>query len=141
MGTQFFPPPPGTFRVDFGGIDLIRSRDCVVFVKGGTFEVSVDPAMIASGWPGGQGVSWVNSTTANFTVSYSGGRFGGFLLWGSNESADRYTAMTGQQITYGYAVMVAGRGVISTSSYEQYTYASRHVGPLVPLVYTANQLL
>jgi hypothetical protein len=50
--------------------------------------------------------------------------------------------MTGQQLTYGYAVMVAGRGLISTSSYEQYTLASRTgPGPLVPLVYGANDLL
>lgn len=138
---QFFPPPPGTYKIDFGGIDLIRSRDCVVFVKGETFEVSISPAMIAGGWPGGQGVQWTASTTDNFEVTYSLGLFGGFLLWGSDESADRYTAMTGQQLTYGYAVMVAGRGLISTSSYEQYTYASRHSGPLVPLVYTASDLL
>jgi len=134
-----FPPPTGTFKIDFGGIDLIRSRDCVVFVKGETFEVSVDPAMLASGWPGGQGVRWVNSSTDNFTVTYSDGRFGGYLIWGSLESADQYTAMTGQQLVYGNAVMVAGRGLISTSSYERYTYASRLGGPpFVPLVYTAS---
>lgn len=139
MPITFFPPPVGSYKIDFGGMDLIRSRDCVVFVKGETFEVSVDPAMIAGGWPGGQGVQWVNSATDNFTVTYSSGLFGGFLLWGSNESADQYTAMTGQQLTYGYGVMVAGKGLISTSSYEQYTYASRHGGgPLVPLVYTAS---
>ena len=140
--TQFFPPPPGTYKIDFGGLDLIRSRDCVVFVKGETFEVSVSPAMIAGGWAGGQGVQWTTSSTDNFTVTYSSGRWGGFLIWGSDESADQYTAMTGQQITYGYAVMVAGRGLISTKSYEQYTYASRMAGgPFIPLVYEASDLL
>jgi hypothetical protein len=139
---QFFPPPPGTFKIDFGGIDMIRSRDCVVFVKGETFEVAVDPAMIAGGWPGGQGVMWTNASADAPTVTYSNGRFGGFLIWGSNESADQYTGMTLQQPTYGYAVMVAGRGLISTSSYEQYTYASRHGGgALVPLVYGPSDLL
>jgi hypothetical protein len=139
---QFFPPPPGTYKIDFGGIDLLRSRDCVVFTKGETFAVAVSPAMIAGGWPGGQGVQWVNSTTDEFTVTYSSGLFGGYLIWGSNESADQYTAMTGQQLTYGYAVMVAGRGLISTRSYEQYTYASRLAGPpYVPLVYAASDLL
>lgn len=137
-----FPPPPGTYKIDFGGIDLIRSRGCVVFVKGETFEVAVDPAMVASGWPGGQGVQWVNATSDAFTVTYSNGLFGGYLIWGSDESADQYTAMTGQQLTYGYGVMVAGRGLISTSSYERYTYASRMAGPpLVPLVYGASDLL
>lgn len=142
MPVQFFPPPPGTYKIDFGGIDLIRARDCVVFVKGETFMVAVDPAMIASGWPGGQGVQWTNASTDEFTVTYSGGRWGGFLIWGSLESADQYTAMTGQQLAYGYAVMVAGKGLISTNSYEQYTYASRTGGgPLVPLVYQPCQLL
>jgi hypothetical protein len=135
---QFFPPPPGSYAIDFGGLDLIRSRDCVVFVKGETFAVAVSPAMIAGGWPGGQGVQWTTSSGDAFTVTYSNGLFGGFLLWGSDESADQYTAMTGQQLTYGYAVMVAGKGLISTKSYEQYTYASRTGGgPLVSLVYTA----
>lgn len=139
---QFFPPPPGSYKIDFGGIDLIRSRECVVFVKGETFEVALDPAMVAGGWPGGQGVQWVNNTTDEFTVTYSNGLFGGFLIWGSSESADQYTAMTNQQPVYGYAVMVAGRGLISTSSYEQYTYASRHAGPpFVPLVYGPSDLL
>ena len=140
--TQFFPPPPGSYKIDFGGLDLLRSRDCVVFVKGETFEVAVSPEMVASGWPGGQGVQWTDVTSDAFTVTYSGGQFGGFLLWGSDESADQYTAMTGQQLTYGYAVMVAGRGLISTLSYEQYTYASRLAGgPFVPLVYGASDLL
>jgi hypothetical protein len=139
---QFFPPPPGTYKIDFGGLDLLRSRDCVVFVKGETFEVATDSNLVKGGWPGGQGVQWVDATSDAFTVTYSSGFFGGFLLWGSDESADQYTAMTGQQITYGYAVMVAGRGLISTSSYEQYTWASRtHGGLLVPLVYSANDLL
>jgi hypothetical protein len=137
-----FPPPLGTYKIDFGGIDLIRSRDCQTFVKGETFEVAVSPAMVSGGWPGGQGVQWVNVTTDAFTVTYSGGQFGGFLLWGSDESADRFTAMTGQQLAEGYAVMVAGRGLISTSSYERYTWVSRTGGgPLVPLVYGANDLL
>ena len=128
--TQFFPPPPGSYKIDFGGLDLLRSRDCVVFVKGETFEVAVSPEMVASGWPGGQGVQWTDVTSDAFTVTYSGGQFGGFLLWGSDESADQY------------AVMVAGRGLISTLSYEQYTYASRLAGgPFVPLVYGASDLL
>ncbi len=141
MPLQFFPPPPGTYKIDFGGIDLIRSRDCVVFVKGETFEVAVTADMITGGWQGGQGVQWVNESADIFQVDYSAGLFGGFLLWGSNESADQYTAMTGQQLVYGYAVMVAGRGLISTRSYEQYTYASRLTPPLVPLVYAPCQLL
>ena len=69
------------------------------------------------------------------------------MLWGSNESADQYTAMTGQQLAYAEAVMVSGRALISTLAYEQYTYASRiaHAAnpsaPLIPLVYNVTDLL
>jgi len=131
-------PPAPPYQTD----QIFRTREVVVFTKSKTITVAIDSAMAAGGWPGGQGVQWVNSTTDNFTVTYSSGQWGGFLLYGSNESADQYTAMTGQQITYGYAVMVAGRGVISTLAYEQYTYASRHGGgPLVGLTYQPCQLL
>lgn len=137
-----FPPPPGSFTIDFHGIDLIRSRDCVVFCKGATHNVAVDANLIAGGWPGGQGVQWVSSTADEPTVTYSAGLFGGFLIWGSDESADQYTAMTGWQVTYGHAVMMSGRSVISTSSYEKFTYESRiGGGPLVPLVYQPHQVL
>lgn len=136
-----FPPPAGTFTIDFHGIDLIRGRDCIIFCKGPAHNIAVDQNLIAGGWPGGQGVQWTNVADDEPTVTYSAGLFGGFLIWGSNESADQFTAMTGNQLTYGHAVMMAGRAVISTSSYERYTYASRLAGPLVHLVYTAHQPL
>jgi len=137
-----FPPPPGSFEIDFRGFDLVRSRDCVLFLKDDVFIASVDSAMIQGGWPGGQGVQWVNSDADEFVVTYSSGEFGGFLLWGSDESADEYTAMTGQQLKYGYGVVCAGSSIISTSTYERYTYASRiGGGPLVPLVYSIQEPL
>lgn len=136
-----FPPPPGSFVVDFHGIDLIRARDCTIFIKGPAHNIAVDAAMIAGGWAGGQGVQWALASADEPTVTYSAGLFGGFLIWGSNESADQFTAVTGNQLAYGHAVMMAGRAIISTSSYEKYTYASRLAGPLVPLVYTAQQPL
>jgi hypothetical protein len=87
-------------------------------------------------------VQWVASNADEPTVTYSAGLFGGFLIWGSDESADQYTASTGNQLVYGHAVMMTGRAVLSTSSYEKYTYASRiGGGPLVPLVYTTPQVL
>lgn len=136
-----FPPPANSFEIDFGGMDAIRSRDCIVFFKGETHMVVPDAAMLAGGWAGGQGVRWVTSTTDEFTVTYSDGLWGGFLLWGSDESADKFTAMTRNQVVYGTAVMMAGGAVLSTSSYEKYTWASRMGGPLVPLVYGASETL
>lgn len=137
-----FPPPVGSFTIDFQGLDIVRARDCVIFSKGDAHMVAVDDAMVARGWAGGQGVQWVDSTLEEPVVSYSQGLYGGFLIWGSDESADQYTAMTRSQLVHPKsAVMMAGNAVISTSSYEKYTYASRLAGPLVPLVYAPKDPL
>jgi hypothetical protein len=118
-----------------------RSRDLIIFKKGDTLPVSVDPELLESGWSGGQGVRYVTGFFDRPTVSISRGRYGGFLLWGSDESADQFTSLTRNQLVYQTAVMGFGGWVISTSSYERYTYASRQVGPLVPLVYNPNDIL
>ncbi len=137
-----FPPPVGTFTVDFQGRDMIRARDCTLWVKGETFTAVVDQTMAQGGWAGGQGVRWADSIINNPIVTYSDGRWGGFLLWGSDESADQFTSMTKQQPTYQYALVIYGSPLISTSTYEQYTWASRTGGGfLVPIVYTPQQRL
>jgi hypothetical protein len=137
-----FPPPPGSFKIDFKGLDIVRGRDCVLFSKGDMHPVVVDPTMVQGGWPGGQGVQWVDSTIEDPVVTYSHGLYGGFLLWGSDESADQFVSSTRVQLVYPQsAVMVAGNAVMSTSSYERYTYASRIAGPLVPLVYAPKDPL
>ncbi len=121
--------------------DIIRARDCVVFFYGDRTTVAVSQNMVDLGWPGGQGVSWANSTVDERVVTFSGGLFGGFLVWGSDEEADRFTAITRQQPHYRYATMFFGGCLISTSTYERFTYASRLAGPLVPLVYQPNDPL
>lgn len=113
-----------------------------MFGKGDAHPVLVDDAMIQGGWAGGQGVMWVDSIHEEPVVSYSNGLYGGFLLWGSDESADRFTSATQSQLVHPQSVvMMAGNAVISTSSYEKYTYASRLAGPLVPLVYVPGDPL
>jgi hypothetical protein len=132
-----------SFVIDFHGIDMVRGRDCVVFAKGDAYTMTVSPAMLAGGWVGGQGAQWAAYTDPDKPLlTYSSGLFGGFMLWGSNEAADQYNAMTGQFLYYGYGVLMVGRALISTIAYEQYTYASRLAGPpYVPLVYgPANSL-
>jgi len=122
--------------------EIIRSRDCVVFFKGDTQPVIVSPDMLSLGWSGGQGVQWVDSTTDERMVTFSSGLYGGFLIWGSDESADQFTAMTQQQLVYQYAIMLSGGCLMATTSYERYTYSSRLLGgPYVPLVYQANDIL
>jgi hypothetical protein len=122
--------------------EIIRSRECVVFYYGDRQTVVVSQAMVDGGWPGGQGVQWADSSVDERLVSYSIGLYGGFLVWGSNEPGDDFTAITRQQPTYRYATMFSGGCLISTSTYERYTYASRTgPGPLVALVYGPNDLL
>lgn len=121
--------------------EILRTRDCIVFFKGDTTTVTVSSDMVAGGWAGAQGVQWVGVVQDDRVVTYSSGLYGGFLVWGSDEPGDRYTAMTNQQTTYRYATMFFGGNLISTTTYERYTYASRLSGPLVPLVYQPNEVL
>jgi hypothetical protein len=123
--------------------DVFRTRDVVVFVKSKTIPVMIDSALATGGWPGGQGVQWIdNPNYDTFQVTYSSGQWGGFLLWGSNEAADQYVAYYKNQPTYKFAVMCIGSWVISTTTFETYTYASRTGGgPLVPNVYTPGNKL
>lgn len=74
-------------------------------------------------------------------VTYSDGIYGGFLLWGSDEVADKFTGMTGNQVSEGYGIFCAGGWLLSTITYERYTWASRQLGPLVPITYTVGERL
>lgn len=122
--------------------ELFRTRDCTVFVRSDSYAVSVSPTMLAAGWAGGQGVRWDDSPLDEFRVTFSDGLYGGFLLWGSNEPSDQWTALTGNQLKYGFSVLCAGGWVISTSTYEKYTWQSRNLGgPLVPNNYVVGQRL
>jgi hypothetical protein len=122
--------------------EILRTRDVVAIYKGDAYAVMIDPAMRQQGWAGGQGVMWANCPNDDLMVGFSDGVYGGFMLWGSNESSDQYTAMTGQFIAYGYTVLAAGGWLISTATYEKYTYASRMGGgPLVPITYTVGERL
>ncbi len=120
---------------------IFRSRECIAFFKGDSQPVAVAPEMVAGGWVGGQAVQWATSPDDEHVVTYSDGLFGGFLLWGSDEPGDGYASMTRSQLVYRYATFGSGGWLISTSSYEKYTYASRLVPPLVPIVYAANDPL
>jgi len=117
--------------------EILRTRDVVLFTKGATMTVAASSAMISQGWAGGQGVAWADSPSDEFMVTFAdGGRGAGYVLWGHDEVSDRYTAITGQQVAYGYVTIVAGSSIMSTVTYERYTYASRLAGPLVEIDYT-----
>jgi len=123
-------------------MELVRDRDVITLVKGQTFPVGLSTNLLNAGWAGGQGVRWIDSQYDIFEVDFSDGTPNGFLLWGSNEDADQFTAYTQNQTTYNFAVLCYGTWVISTITYEQYTYASRTGGgPLVPIVYNPSDRL
>jgi len=115
-----------------------RTRDCYTLFKGDSYTVAVDQTMADQGWQGGQGVHWVDSDRDEFIVSFSDGLYGGFMLWGSDEPADQFIAVTQAQPTYGFGTICAGGWLIATRTFERYTYASRQAGPLVEINYTAG---
>lgn len=123
--------------------EIFRTRDCTVHFKGDAYPVAVHPDMIAAGWPGGQGVMWDDSPLDEFRVAYSNGVYGGFLLWGSDETADRFTGFTENQLVYGYAILCTGGWIVSFDTYERYTWDSRNgIGaPNVAIVYTVGERL
>lgn len=123
-------------------LELFRTRDCVIWVKGETLTVSVDQGLILNGWKGGSGVTFAPITTDQILVTRSDGLGGGFMLWGSDESSDQFTAMTKNQLYYGFGVIGMGAWLIGTPTFEQFTYASRHgPGPLIPITYNADDQL
>lgn len=122
-------------------MELPRTRDLIILTSDLSFPVMIDDAMVAAGWIGGIGVTWVDSPYDNFVVTFSDGTYGGLLLWGSNEAADQYISYTKNQPTYKFGVMATGTWIVSTIAYERYTLQSRLVPPLVPNVYTVGQRL
>lgn len=116
-----------------------RERDCYVLFKGDAYPVAVSSQMRSAGWQGGQGVQWIDSPRDEFLVTFSDGLYGGFMLWGSNEDSDQYASLTGAQPLYGFGVLCAGGWLISTRTFERYTWASRQLGPLVELTYTVGE--
>ena len=121
--------------------EILRTRDVIVFGKGDTFTVNVDNELAVNGWVGGQGCMYKASTEDELLVQRSDGLYAGFLLWGSDEVPDGFTAMTRNQPTYKFATVGAGGWLMATTTYEKYTYASRLGGPLVPLTYSASDRL
>lgn len=122
--------------------EIFRTRDVVVFKRGVSYTVSLESTMSQAGWPGGQGVMWEHMTRDGFMVTYADGvRGAGFVLWGSDESSDKWTAMTGQQVEHGYVVIGSGSWIVSTTTFERYTYASRQAGPLVEVSYAPGDHL
>jgi hypothetical protein len=123
-------------------MELFRTRDVIVLFKGATITVDVTDVDARDGWLGGQGFQWASTSEDQLLVTKSDGLYGGFALWGSDESSDEFTAMTRNQPTYRYVVLGAGGWIISTANYEKYTYASRTGGgPLVPITYAPSDRL
>lgn len=118
--------------------EIPRTRDVIVLVDDVAISAKLDDALLSAGWPGGQGVTWVDSPDDTFFVSFSDGTYGGFLLWGSDEDADQFISTVGGPVKYEHGVVAIGTWIISTSSYERFTLESRTLGPLVPNTYVVG---
>lgn len=117
-------------------------RELSVFHKGDSMPMKINAAMAAAGWAGGTFVRWVDDGSGEPCVTIADGRYCGFSPWGSNEPADQYTSMTPSQARYKFITLFFGGNFVATTSYERYTYISRHgPGPLVPLVYAPQDFL
>jgi hypothetical protein len=122
--------------------EIARTRDVIVFFKGATLTVDVTDQDAADGWVGGQGFQWAPPSGDRLLVTRSDGLYGGFALWGSDESSDEFVGTTRNQPTYRYVVLGAGGWIIATPNFERYTYASRTGGgPLVEIPYNASDRL
>jgi hypothetical protein len=121
--------------------EILRSRDCVVYVKDSSLPVVVSSSLVQGGWPGGQGVEWAGSVGDEFLVTYSRGKAAGMLVWGSDETGDSYVSSSRNQPYWRFATMIFGASLIATTSFERYTLGSRLAGPLVPIVYSSNSPL
>lgn len=97
--------------------------------------------MVSLGWQGGIGVQWTTPIRGEPYVTITDGYACGFILFGSDEVPDKFTALTRQSLTYRYAEVCSGGWLVSTTAYEQYTYASRLTPFPLPLVYTASDRL
>ena len=120
----------------------IIQRELSVFHKGDSMPMKIDTVMAKKGWPGGIFVRWIDDGTGEPCVTIADGRYCGFTPFGSDEPADQYTSITKSNPTWRYISLFFGGNFIATTSYEKYTYASRHsAGPLVPLVYAPQDFL
>jgi hypothetical protein len=122
-------------------MEIPRTRDVIIFTKDLSIPVMLDDTIVRAGWVGGQGVTWTPSPDDNFLATFSDGTFGGFLLWGSDESSDQFSAYTKNQPTYQFGVVGVGSWCISTIAYEKYTLESRMAGPLVLNTYIVGHRL
>lgn len=124
------------------GLREILNRDLVFYHKGDTITPAVSADLAARGWAGGEFARWVDAGNGELTVDIADGRYCGFFGFGSDESGDQYTAITGQNTHYRYATVFFGGNVIYTRTYETIGYLGRNgLGPATPLVYEPNQHL
>lgn len=121
---------------------LNSGRDCTVYFSGDRQTCGVSDSLVASGWPGGLGVQWCESGSPDIRmVERSTGLYGGFLIWGSDEEADKNLSSSGQMPHIRYATILMGGSLMHVTTFERYTWASRQSGNLVPLEYQAQDAL
>lgn len=126
----------------FNNLSQYLNRDCAVLHKGIMWTPKLSANLIKRGWQGGEMARFVDDGSGEPVIDIGNGIFSGFMPFGSNESGDQWTAMTGQNVRYGYAVMYFGGNIYYTQVYETQTYKSRHgLSATTYQTYTPNQPL
>lgn len=121
--------------------EYLSSRDCLLFHKGDSMPMRISANLARVGWDGGCFVRWIDDGSGIPCLEKADGRYCGFLPFGSNEVADQLTSLSGQNPHYGYVSLYYGGNYIGTRTFERFSYASRHGGPLEELVYTPQSYL
>lgn len=121
---------------------LAQDRDLIMVHPGDSMPAKAVNALLRVGWLGGNFCRWVDGGDGQPTIDIADGRYCGFFRYGSNEQYEKYSVTQYSNLEYGYAVFGFGGNFVYTRIYERYGYLARHVlGPMAPLVYTANQYL
>lgn len=120
----------------------ILQRELSIFHKGDSMSMKIDAAMARKGWPGGTFVRWIDDGSGEPCTTIADGRYCGFTPWGSSEPADQYTAITQTNPKYRYITLFFGGNFVATTTFERFTYKSRHgLAPSTPLVYSPQDFL
>ena len=116
--------------------------DLIMVHRGDSMPAKIADLLINSGWLGGQFCRWVDGGDGQPTIDMADGRYCGLFPFGSREVVDKHTAIEYTPTEYGVTTFNFGGNFVYTRIYERYGYLARHsLGPMIPLVYKANQSL
>ncbi len=97
--------------------------------------VTLDSTLLQTDWSSGLGVKWGADL---WSVTLSDGICDGLVVDFSSDAGAKYTASYLSGRYYRRANLIFGNWLVESDNFEQFTYASRQLGPLIPINYTPN---